>query len=406
MKLKSSYHSLKQERVYRQLVVVIFLLLMGCDFTPTFEEFDQQVGADIEEDSCGGVGILCDVAGVAGEAGVEGLGGDARTARLNHPVDVAMAPLTLAQTGEIYVLDWQNHAVRKITRDKKLFPFIGTGRAGDGTSGEAEGVDLNLPSDLTVGPNGHFYLTDWQNSKIKVFDAIDLSVRAVYGSTEGLAGDGGPAEQAALDRPSSFIFDPDGLMYISDQRNNRIRQIDAQDIITTYAGGEEGYLDGQKEEAQFSFDYQQDASIPSGKISMNTHDWALYIADTENHCIRRLNFFTGLITTVIGVCGEPGYAGDNANARNAHLNAPTDVIFREDHHVYIADSGNHVIRKVDPFGTITTLVGTGEPGFSPDATPASEAMLNSPRGIYYDEVNFLLYIADTFNHQIKRVEDK
>jgi sugar lactone lactonase YvrE len=225
-----------------------------------------------------------------------------------------------------------------------------------------------------------------------------------FGIAEGFDGDGGPADQASLNLPSSVAFDPDGNLYISDQRNQRIRQIDLLGVITSYAGTTAGFADGLKEEAQFDFPTGVEP-IPGGKLSINTHDWSLYIADTENHRIRRLNFFTGQITTVAGT-GEPGYSGDEGNARSARLNLPTDVVFREDHHIYIADSGNHVIRKIDPFGTITTLAGTGEPGFSPDGTEATAAMLNTPRGIFYDEVNHLLYIADTYNHQIKRVQDK
>ena len=387
----------------RQLgVLAVGLMMSACDFTPDFSEFDRPE-ADLVVEACGGRGILCNVAGIAGEAGSNGLGGPALNAQLNFPVDVAMAPLTFAQTGEVYVLDWKNHAVRKITPAGDLFPYIGSGQEGDGSSGSGENIDLFEPTDLEVSPGGHFYVSDWQNAKIKVFDGVSLELMEIFGVGHGFHGDGQAAGLALMDKPSSVAFDPNGNIYISDQLNQRVRQIDLDGIITTYAGSTEGFLDGEKEQALFRFP-SGDETIPGGKLSINTHDWSLYIADTENHAIRRLNFFTGVITTVAGT-GEPGYSGDGGNARQAQLHTPTDVIFREDHHIYIADSGNHVIRKVDPFGMITTLAGTGEPGVSPDETPATEAKLNTPMGIYYDEVRQILYIADTFNHQIKRVED-
>ena len=380
----------------RQGVVMLVLssvIFAACDFTPGFEEFNQVEEEEIDENACGGDGILCNVAGIAGQSGADGLGGSAMSALLNYPADMAMAPITLAQTGEIYIVDAGNHAIRKLTPGGDLFPFLGSGQQ----------FDLSTPSEITVGPDSDFYVTDWENSVVKVYDGITLELIDTFGTIPGYSGDGGPAQSAAMDYPTSVTFDPDGNVYIADQRNQKIRQVNLSGIISTYAGTEQGYADGLKDEAAFNF-HDGSITIAGGKISINTHDWALYIADTENHRIRRLNFFTDQITTVVGT-GEAGYAGDGGNARNAQLNRPTDVIFREDHHIYIADSGNHVIRKVDPFGTITTIAGTGEPGFSPDGTPGPMAMLNTPQGIYYDEINHLLYIADTFNHQIKRIQD-
>ena len=384
------------------MVVLGSLFFSACDFTPGFEEFDQVEEEVVDENACGGNGILCNVAGIAGQNGADGLGGNAMSALLNFPADMAMAPITLAQTGEIYIVDAGNNAIRKLTPQGDLFPFLG-GATGSSKYGIGQLADLNNPSEITVGPNSDFYVTDWENSTIKVYDGITLELIDVFGTTSGYAGDGGPAQTAAMDYPTSVTFDPDGNLYIADQRNQKIRQVDLSGVISTYAGTERGYADGLKDEAAFNF-HDGSMTIAGGKISINTHDWALYVADTENHRIRRLNFFTDVITTVVGT-GEAGYSGDGGSARNAQLNRPTDVIFREDHHIYIADSGNHVIRKVDPFGTITTLAGTGEPGYSPDATPGTSAMLNTPQGIYYDEINHLLYIADTFNHQIKRIKD-
>ncbi len=389
------------------MVALVFgyFAFVGCDFNPDFAEFNApEAGPTGPASACDEMGVLCTLAGVAGEPGFSGNGGPARAALFNHPIDVTMAPLTLAQTGEIYVVDWQNHAVRRITPDGSVTTFIGSGEEGDGTEGDAAQIALRYPTDLIVGPRGHYYLSDWENGKIKVVNAITLQTTDVYGTSTGLAGDGGPATAAQLHQPSSFIFDPEGIMYVSDQVNQRIRRIGEDGVISTFSGRDAGFQDGLREDARFRFAESADL-IPGGKLSMNTHDWAMYIADTENNRIRRINFFTGAVTTVAGT-GEAGYTGDGGNARDATLNRPTDVIFREDHHIYIADSGNHVIRKIDPFGFITTLVGTGAPGVSPDATPGDQAQLDTPMGIYYDELTFTLYIADTFNHQIRMIKDR
>jgi sugar lactone lactonase YvrE len=381
------------------------LLVAGCDFNPDFSEFNDPVESDPDRpDACIEEGPLCTVAGVAGEAGFAGNGGPALDARFNFPIDIALPPLTLAQTGDLYVVDWQNHAIRQITPDGSVISFIGSGMPGDDTEGDAGQLRLQLPTDFTISPRGHFYVSDWQNGKVKVINPITLRAFDFYGTTPGFAGDGGPAVQAKMHLPSSFTFDPNGDMYISDQLNQRIRRIDAAGVISTYSGESVGFSDGPLDAARYHFP-DGELATPGGKIHMNTHDWTLVVADTENHRVRRINVLTGEVTTIAGN-GSPGYSGDGGNARSAQLNRPTDVIFREDHHIYIADSGNHVIRKVDPFGNITTVAGTGEAGNSPDGTPAMEARLNTPMGIFYDEVTFTLYIADTFNHQIKKTKDR
>jgi len=344
-------------------------------------------------------GVLYDVAGVAGEAGFSGDGGLALDAHLSSPQDV-----TVSISGDIYVVDTDNNCIRKIDSNGVIVRYIGTGNAGDGTTGMATQVDLEKPSSMTIDRNGGMWISSWINQKIKFVDPLSLAVSVPVGTSQGFSGDGGPADQAQLDFPSSVLFDIYDDMYISDQANQRIRKVEAASMnISTFAGnGQKGFLDGPADAAMFSFPSGIGA-VPGGRIAWGHHPYGVLIADTENHRIRFINLETLEVFTVIGT-GQPGYFGDNGPARNAQINYPTDIYYTsEDHDLFFADTRNHVIRKMDAIGNITTIVGTGVAGSSPDGTPATTAKLNSPCGLFFHEATRTLYIADTGNHQIKRV---
>jgi serine/threonine-protein kinase len=142
--------------------------------------------------------------------------------------------------------------------------------------------------------------------------------------------------------------------------------------------------------------------VAAGKIDIGPDLDEIYVADTGNHRVREISLASGTIETFVGT-GEPGYSGDGGAASEARLNYPTDVAVGPDHSLYIADSYNHVIRRVNPLGTITTVAGNGTPGHSGDGGPATAAQLCTPSGVFVDSNN-VLYIADTGNHLIRRVE--
>ena len=125
-------------------------------------------------------------------------------------------------------------------------------------------------------------------------------------------------------------------------------------------------------------------------------------ADTFNNRIRRIDLATAEVTTIAGT-GEAGYSGNGREAINAKLNGPADLVFTHDNEIFFADSENHVIRKIDSNGLISVVAGTGEAGNSQGGITATEAMLNRPFGVAYDEAKHTLYIADTFNQMIKKV---
>ncbi|MBD3266629.1 hypothetical protein GF373_08165, partial [bacterium] len=211
---------------------------------------------------------------------------------------------------------------------------------------------------------------------------------------KGFWGEEAPASEAALNNPERLVVDSSGNIFFSDRDNNRVRKIDSQGVITTIAGtGEAGYVGdgGPATEAKLK--------SPVGLLLRANGD--LYVADRGNHVVRKIDA-SGVITTIAGR-GELGYAGDNDKATKAFLHLPNDLAMDSQGNLYIADSGNHVIRVVDKSGIIKTYAGMGEEyGFDGDGQSALEAKLWFPHGVVVDE-NDILYIADTLNNAIRKV---
>jgi len=378
---------------FRGLLVVplVVILMIGCTDQGVVEQPPQPT---VEEP-----GMLYDVAGQAGSAGLRGEGGPASESRLYWPIDVYVHPTE----GELYIVDWNNHCYRKIGHDGTISRVFGSGVHGDDFDGPATSINLNHPTDMTIGPEGDIYLAVWHNWKIKRIDKATSYAISAVGTDAGFTGDGGPANLANLFLPSSVVFDPAGNMYISDQGNNRIRKVDTRGTIKSLAGRfEKGWRDGVGQFAKFSLTRGPDA-LPGGKLAITPAGDYLYMADQENHRIRKIDVVTAEVTTVAGT-GVAGYSGDGGPAMEAQLNFPCDVTCAPNGDVYVADVRNHAVRKIDPSGTITTVAGTGVAGFSPNGTDATTAMLNSPFGIYFDGNTNTLYVADTYNSQVKKVK--
>ena len=380
--------------LYNSIILILTCLIFsGCN-----KEKEPGDNGNNSKNNCSGeAGVLCDVAGIAGERGGSGNGNSALDAFLYWPMDV-----TQNKDGHIIIVDFNNHCVRKIDDQGVITSIIGSGILGDNPTGPAESINLNHPTGLTVGPNGDYWLAAWHNWKIKKIDKTTWTTTSPIGTSQGLLGDGGPADQAKLDLPSSVVFDDKGNIYVTDQANQRIRKVDNNMIITTFAGGTEGFSDGTGTDAQFSLPKGSNAG-PGGRIAISNDKSFLVMADTKNNRIRKIDLTTAEVTTIAGT-GQAGYSGDGNDALNAELYWPADVAIAPDDAIYVADTKNHVIRKIDKNGVITTVAGTGEAGYSANGTLAKEAKLNQPSGVYVDSEG-TLYIADTYNHQIKKVKN-
>jgi sugar lactone lactonase YvrE len=206
---------------------------------------------------------------------------------------------------------------------------------------------------------------------------------------------------AILDLPSSVVVDAVGNILISDQANFRIRLLEPNGTINTIVGiGTPGYAGdgGPAAEAQLNSPKGQ-AAAPAGRIDLDAND-RIIIADTANHVIRLVDN-DGTIRTIAGN-NTAGYSGDGGPATSAQLNTPSDVAVGPDGSIYVADTMNHAVRKIDPAGIITTFAGTGVRGFGGDGGPPEEAQLDRPYGVFA-AANGDVYIADTHNQRVRLV---
>ena len=267
--------------------------------------------------------------------------------------------------------------------------------AGDG--GLATQSSIFLPFGFAVDGAGDIFLADSSNNRIRRVDAVTGIISTVAGNgLIGYSGDGGPATVAALSNPSSVALDSSGNIFISDSGNNLVRRIDAfTGIITTVAGSVN--LHG----------YGGDNG-PATQASLNTPNGIaidvagdLYIADTGNNAVRMVNSSTGVITTVAGN-GAATFSGDSGLATSSSLYNPWSVTLDTIGDLYIADQNNNRIRMVSPAGIITTVAGNGISGFSGDAGPATLAELNVPASVAID-VAGNIYVADSGNNRVRKI---
>ena len=270
--------------------------------------------------------------------------------------------------------------------DWRIDTFAGLPELGD--NGPAIDAWLAFPAGVAVDGAGNLYIADARNHRIRKVDSSG-TITTIAGTGEfGFNGDGGPATDARLAAPTGVAVDGAGNLYIADARNHRIRKVDSSGTITTIAGFVDPGDGGPASEGRLAF--------PTG-VAVNGAG-NLYIADARNHRIRKVDS-SGTITTIAGT-GEFGFGGDGGPATDARLALPNGMAVDGAGNLYIADSGNHRIRKVDSSGTITTIAGFVDPG---DGGPASEGRLAFPTGVATDGAGNL-YIADSRNHRIRKVD--
>ena len=276
--------------------------------------------------------------------------------------------------------------------------------AGDGTlsfsedGGQATAAGLADPSGVAIDGSGNIYIADTSSNRIRKVSAESGVISTVAGShsTDGYSGDGGDATEAILGNPEDVAVDGSGNIYIADTNNHRIRKVTASTgMISTVAGNGTGDYAGDGGDATA-------ASLNSPLGVAVDGSGNIYIADMHNHRIRKVTASTGVISTVAGN-GDSTYSGDGGQASAASLYWPRGVAIDGSGNIYIADNGNSRIRKVTAStGVISTVAGNGTEGYSGDDGQATSASFYTLKGVAVDGSGDI-YIVDDWNHRIRKV---
>ncbi|WP_438480200.1 hypothetical protein [Oleiharenicola lentus] len=215
---------------------------------------------------------------------------------------------------------------------------------------------------------------------------------------EGFSGDGGAATAAQINDPYGVVRGPDGAIWFCEHNGHRIRRVAVDGTITTIAGtGVKGYTGDGGPATQATFNLPHEIRFDRAGN--------LFVADTGNNAVRRIDVKTGVITTIAGGANR-GYAGDGGPAKAAALKGPHSIQFGSDDSLYICDVGNHAIRVIDPkTGNIHTLAGTGKPGPTPDGAPIAGTPLNNPRSLDLDAAGNL-WLATREGNQVLKLDLK
>jgi hypothetical protein len=349
------------------------------------------------------VNIITTICGddIPGYSGDNGL---AIKAKLNSPDGIC-----LDKWNNLYIADGGNNRIRKINLATGIITTVagnGTATSAGGFSGDggiATNAKLWIPVDVSIDTVGNVYIADADNHRIRKIAVSTGIITTVAGSGPigfgmgGNSGDGGPATNATLNDPAGIYVDKYGDIYIADIDNNNIRKVTVSTgNISTVAGtGVMGYS-GNGGPATNAELYNP-AQIYTDSICN------IFFTELTSSVVCKVTILTGIITTIAGI-GVQGYSGDNGPATNAKLNQPYGIYIDEQQNIFIAEYGNGTIRKINALtGIITTVAGTGTPGYSGDSGPATNAQL-TPEDLCFDKYG-TMYIADFGNDRIRRIND-
>jgi uncharacterized protein (TIGR03437 family) len=319
--------------------------------------------------------------------------GTAILAGLTNPQGVAIGP-----NGSILIADTGNGAIRSVDSKGVITTLSGNGTVGLSGDGTATTLAMLAPFGVVVDSSGNLFVAENGTNRIRKIDTKGNITTAIGDGIQGFAGDGGAPDKVEMSLPTSVAVDSSGNVYFADSLNNRIRKL-AGGNVTTFAGS--GVFShsgdgGTATSAQLNtpMGVAVNAALPNPYFS-----GSLYIADTANNVVRGVA--NGVIFNVAGT-GTAGSSGDGNAASGAQLNGPQGLAVDSAGNLYIADTQNHRVRKVSANGTISTVAGSGTAGSGGDGGAAGSAQLNLPFGVAVDAAGNL-YIAEFGNNRVRKV---
>jgi sugar lactone lactonase YvrE len=334
--------------------------------------------------------IISTVVGT-GFKGYSGDGGLAIDAQLDNPFDI-----TFDVVGNMYFSDTYNHVIRRVARHTGVITTVagnGTeGFGGDGGTG-VKGM-LNQPYGVVIDRENRIFFADRLNRRVRMIHANGIITTLAGNGTNAFSGDGGSAASASLREPNGLALSLDhAKLYITDVADHRVRCVDIKSgVITTVAGTGEARHDGDGGPATA-------ASIFGARAVAVGPDGALYVMERQGSTIRVIR--DGIITTIAGT-GARGYAGDGGPARDAVFDAPKEMCVDKEANIYVVDTENHAIRRIDATTGIVETIAGGRLSPTGDGGPAERAGLARPHGVAIGP-DGALYIGDSENHRVRRV---
>jgi len=338
--------------------------------------------------------IISTVAGT-GVAGRAGDGGKATEAALNGPFDVAFDT-----AGNLFFSDTFNHMIRRVDAVTWVISTVaGSGQKGfGGDGGPATAARMNQPYGVTVDRAGNLYVADRLNQRVRRVDGRTGVISTFSGSgAKEYSGDGGKAALAGLVEPNGVALDCDKkILFVTDVADNRVRAIDLRSgVISTAAGTGVAEHSGDGGPAA-------KAGVFGARAVAVGADGAVYVLERQGSTLRRIDPVSGIISTIAGTGGH-GYAGDGGPARAAVFDRPKEMAIDDAGNIFVVDTENQAIRRIDArSGIVETIAGNGTLGPAGDGGPATRAQLARPHGIAVGP-DGALYIGDTENHRIRKL---
>ncbi|MEO6911350.1 MAG: Ig-like domain repeat protein [Edaphobacter sp.] len=304
----------------------------------------------------------------------------------------APAQIAYDAAGNLYIADLNNNIIREVNLAGIITAVAGTGEQGfAGDGGPATSALLDSPAGVAVDAAGNIYIADTHNQRVRKVSNGTITTIAGTG-VAGFSGDGGPATSAQLSNPTALALDSSGNLYIADTDNHRIRRISGTTVTTVAGNGEQTFSGDGAAATAAGIDSPYGVAVDAAGN--------LYIGDTHNQRVRVVNT-AGIISTLAGN-GSKAYGGDGGAATSASLARPRGLSVDAAGNIYLADSNNHRIRLITATGNITTVAGNGSQGFAGDGGPAVNAILDTPRAPAAQAAGAFAF-SDTHNQLVRGV---